>query len=270
VATEVTDFAKDVLERSRTTPVVVDFWAEWCGPCKTLGPILELLESKSQGRWVLVKVDTDRNQETAVRYGIRGIPNVKLFVDGVPAAEFTGALPERAVEQWLEKNLPDPRRGDIEQVRSLIAQGDREAAVLLLERLLVETPAHEEARVLLACLVVFNAPSRAQELVADLDASSPFWLQVDAVRTATEMIGKAKDGAALPEGPTAPAYRAALGLVAAQDFEGALRSFIDIIRSDRYYDDDGSRKACIALFKLLGDDHPLTRAYRREFSSALY
>src|SRR5512146_24625 len=125
---EVRDFEKDVIERSFTVPVVVDFWAEWCGPCKMLGPILERLESQSGGKWVLAKVDTDHNEDLAIRYGVRGIPNVKLFVEGKVANEFTGALPERMVVQWLEKALPDQGRKELERAELLIHQGQGEEA----------------------------------------------------------------------------------------------------------------------------------------------
>ena len=97
---EVQDFQKEVIERSKNIPVLVDFWAEWCGPCKMLGPILERLAEKYKDIWALAKLDTDNNQEIAMEYGIRGIPNVKLFVNGNVADEFTGALPENMVEQW--------------------------------------------------------------------------------------------------------------------------------------------------------------------------
>ena len=129
---EVEDFTKDVIDRSRTVPVLVDFWAEWCGPCRTLGPVLERLAGKAGGRWVLAKVDTDRNQELAARYGIRGIPNVKLFVDGEVANEFTGTLPESAVAQWLERALPDPLRNEVARAEGLLQSGKvREAQTVL-------------------------------------------------------------------------------------------------------------------------------------------
>ena len=115
---EITDFTTDVLERSNSIPVLVDFWAAWCGPCRTLGPVLERLAEKQAGRWVLAKVDTEKFPQIAAQYGVRGIPNVKLFIKGKVVDEFTGALPERAVEQWLAKAVPGPHHAAQKSTRT--------------------------------------------------------------------------------------------------------------------------------------------------------
>jgi len=105
---EIVDFDKDILQRSHQVPVVVDFWAAWCGPCRVLGPVIERLAGEAAGRWELAKVDTEAHPEIAERYGIVSIPNVKLFVNGEVADEFVGAIPEAEIRRWLEAAVPSP------------------------------------------------------------------------------------------------------------------------------------------------------------------
>ena len=267
---EITNFQTDVIERSHTIPVLVDFWAEWCGPCKVLGPILERLAAKNGSQWVLAKVDTDKNQDLAAQYGIRGIPNVKLFVDGKVANEFTGALPEPAVAQWLKKALPNKFRKDIERAQQLLQHSDNGEAKSLLEEIIHQDPGNEHARVLLAGSLVSDDPERAATLVADIEESSEFFLMVDAIRTFSELSTKLLHPDKLPDDPAKSNYLTALKATIALHYDEALEKFIEVIRNNRYYDDDGARKACIAIFRILGDNHAITQKRRREFSSALY
>jgi len=128
------DFQTEVIEQSKTIPVLVDFWAPWCGPCRILAPVLERLAERHAGKWALVKINTDEFPEISTQYGIRGIPNVKLFSDGVVIDEFTGALAEYQIEQWLKKALPSPWTADVERASAELAAGNEDAALALLER----------------------------------------------------------------------------------------------------------------------------------------
>ena len=116
---ELIDFQSDVIEASKTTPVLVDFWAEWCGPCVYLSPTLEKLAEKAGDSWTLLKVNTESQPELAAEYGIRSIPNVKLFVNGEMSGEFIGALPEEEIKRWLESNIPD--QGNVEKIEETMS-----------------------------------------------------------------------------------------------------------------------------------------------------
>jgi putative thioredoxin len=262
-------FSREVLETSKGIPVVVDFWAEWCGPCKILGPILERLEGQDNGRWKLVKIDADENQEIAAQYGVRGIPSVKLFVDGTVVNEFTGALPERMVRKWLDESLPDPFREEMEKAGRLLANGDRENGIEVLEAVLQKEPGHTDARVSLAKNILHHDPDRAVFLVSGIEEDSRHYLTVEAIRTMCGMMARGSNGKDLPEGTAKPAYSSALEALSRERFDIAIERFIEVIQTDRTYADDGARKGCVALFTLLGDDNPTTLKYRRAFASAL-
>ncbi|MEX0746792.1 MAG: thioredoxin [Rhodothermales bacterium] len=269
MAFEIEDFQRDVIEQSRKVPVLVDFWAPWCGPCRVLGPVLERLAEQSNGDWKLAKVDTDENPSVSRSYGIRGIPSVKLFVDGAVVDEFTGALPEYAVKQWLEKALPSENKKRVERAEMEMSVGNVEEAGKLLEAVLKEEPENPKARILMARLVVFEDPERAAELVSGGVFAGPRFIQIEeAVKTVAHLLSISEDD--MLEGGGRSDYAEAIAALKRRDFEQVLEKFIQVIQTDRYYDDDGSRKACVALFTLLGDEHPAVREYRRTFDMALY
>lgn len=268
---EASDFQEDVIEASRSLPILVDFWAPWCGPCRVLGPVLERLAERSEGAWRLVKVNTDQNPEVSQRYRIRGIPAVKLFVNGEMVDEFTGALPEYAVRQWLEKALPSENKKRLERARRALDAGAEADAEAVLEQILVEEPQNSEARVLLARVLAFRDPPRAVELVAGSAFAGPGSIQIEeSVKTIAHLYELAEAPDQLPDSDGWEPYREGIEALASGDFEKAIESFIRVIQVDRYYDDDGARKACVALFTLLGNDHSAVKAYRRRFDMALY
>jgi putative thioredoxin len=264
------NFAADVLERSRQIPVLVDFWAEWCGPCKMLGPVLEKLAAQSNGRWTLAKVNTEEHQDVAAKYSIRSIPNVKLFVDEKVAAEFVGALPETMVQQWLRKNVPSRFRNDIDHAEHMLIHGDIGEAQKILESVVQSDPENDEARVLLARILLFSDQQEAARLVENITHGAEAFDAAEAIRTILSLFEKSSHAETLSESPNKLVYLGAIEKLRSTDFAAALQKFIDVIRDERYYDDDGARKACIAIFKLLGEDHDTTKKFRREFSRSLY
>lgn len=265
---DVTDFQTEVLDRSKEKPVLVDFWAEWCGPCRILGPVLERLAKEAHDNWVLAKVNTEEMPDVARTYNIRSIPNVKLFVDGKPAAEFVGALPEPMVKQWLQKNIPSKSRKEVERAEALLTEGKTAEAGALLDSVIALEPGNHKARALRALTLLDSNLPRAHELVAPIEEDSEVFDLAEGVRTFATLANKNTDS--LPDKPVKEIYQKAINHLMAREYAAALEGFIEVIRNDRDYDDDGSRRACVAIFKILGEEHPITRQYRREFSRALY
>ncbi len=266
---DILDFNLEVIEESFQVPVVVDFWAEWCGPCKVLGPVLEQLAGNADGAWKLAKLNTEKFPDIAKQFDIRGIPAVKLFVDGKPVDEFVGALPKYQVEYWLQKALPSRHRKDILAAEYLAADGKADEAARVLENVLQQEPGSVEARVMLGRLVLFVDPQKAHNLLEGIDEPL-FGEQIESVQVISRLLILKDQPSSLAESPVRSRYLAAIDALARRDFETSLDGFIEVIKEERYYDDDGSRKACIALFKFLGEEHELTQRFRREFSSALY
>ncbi len=263
---EMNDFNKDILERSKTIPVLVDFWAEWCGPCRILGPVLEKLAVKYKDKFELVKVNTDKNQEIASTYGIRGIPNVKLFINGEVADEFTGALPEPAVEQWIKKVIPGKNSGELEKAKELLDKCDNEKAAVLLKKLAGKEPGNTSVKVLLAKSILFNDYNKAEELAAESENDLENSELVESIKTISHLFAlKGINGS-----EAAAEYISAIEELKKKNFDAALKKFIEVIKTDRSLDDDGARKACIAIFKYLGEDNEITLRHRRDFGSALY
>ncbi len=261
----VIDFDRDVLRASRERPILVDFWAAWCGPCRILGPVLEKLDAEAGDAWTLVKIDTEANPEIAAQMGIRGIPAVKLFVDGAVAAEFTGALPEAAVRRWLDEHLPSPQKKRLARAEALLASGQDTEARALLEDALREDADDETARALLARLLVFEEPERAADLVEGL-----YTPEADAVRTLARFLTLPADPDALDDAPVRTDYLAAAADLSDGNADAALDRLISIVQRDRSFDDDGARKAAVALFVLLGEADPIVQRHRPVFNRSLY
>lgn len=263
------DFERDVIERSRGVPVVADFWAAWCAPCRMLGPILERLAEQAGGRWELAKVDTEAHPDVAGRYGIRGIPAVKLFVDGEPVDGFVGALPEPAVREWLARVIPSPRAALVDRARVLASDGDAAAASSLLAEVLEAEPDDLAARLLLAELQVWDDPAAARATLGEIGPGTEGAGSAEAIREIARLLEALGDPDRLPESGVRLTYLAAIATLQRRDYAGALDGFIDVVRRDRAYDEDGARRACLAIFRLLGERDEVTRAYRGVFANAV-
>lgn len=264
------DFQNDVIQRSFQIPVVVDFWAEWCNPCRILGPTLERLAKQANGRWALAKIDIEQYADLAMQYGIQGIPAVKLFVDGKVTNEFVGALPETAIVKWLQESLPNPLRKKIKTVQELLAAEHLKKAEKMLREILAVDPNYDDALILLATVRLFEDWEEAEQFARRIPVTSQYVHTANAIQTLASLLHLAEHPHELPDGKGKDTYLAALSNLRNRHIDAALSQLIEVARKDRGYHDDGARKACVALFAFLGAQHELTLKYRSELSSALY
>lgn len=274
---EVTDatFATAVLEASKTRPVVVDFWAPWCGPCRVLGPIIEKVAASTNGAVLLVKLNTDENPRTATQYRIQGIPAVKAFVDGRVKAEFTGAVPETQVRAFFQKLLPSPHEVATQEADRLAAGGDTVAAERDYREVLAKVPGNPDAIVGLARILIGRGETDdAAELLerAPVDRRAKALkhrLFLDAFAREHGADDLAGEVARSPRDPRAH-YRWGVMLAAREQYESALDELIESVRLDRVFADGAARKAVLAVFDILGLDSPVTREYQRRLSAAIF
>jgi putative thioredoxin len=269
------DFPQHVLEESKHRPVLVDFWAPWCGPCKSLKPVLEKLAAEYGGKFLLAKVNSDDNQELAARYGVRGIPSVKAFVNGEPVDEFSGALPEGEVRAFLDRLVPGPADELRAQAAELRLAGDMSAALQKLADASKIAPDHVGVRLDAAEIMLdLGEADETRRLIAGVaDDADP---RVSQLKARLQFMGAAgEDEAALTarvaadENDLEARLKLAKLLVAAGQVEAGMDQLLEIVRRDRGFGDDIGRKTLLSVFDLLGGGELVSR-YRRLLASALY
>ena len=267
---DVSNFQEQVLDASHQKPVLVDFWAPWCGPCRQLGPILEKMDEESDA-FTLAKLNTDEDQDTAMRYGIRSIPAVKLFVDGEVAGEFLGALPESQVRSWLQGALPSEAKDLLQQAHDLLRDGDKAAAQEKLERALELEPNNAEAMVGLSSIVVFKEPQRAVELAnAAAKADPSKIMNARAIDVLVTLLQKRESADDLEDDPAKESYVEALNKLGEGDLDGTLAALVESVRRNRAYNGEAARLACLALFNVLGPRSPIAKRHQRALEMALF
>lgn len=267
---DVADFETDVLERSRSVPVLVDFWAPWCGPCRMLAPVLDRIATEAGSRWALAKVNVDEHPIVAEEQKISGIPALKLFVNGEVVAGFEGALPEPKIRAFLEQHLPSPSANDLKQARAWIEERRFADAAPLLERLLAAEPTNHGARIALAECRLAMDPGSIAALLEPVSVESPLAGKAGALRSLARFAALTENSGSLPESPVKVRYLEAAAELRSGNFAAALEGFIEVLARRRDYDQQGPKIACQAIFMLLGIRHPLSEKYHRAFSSALH
>ena len=275
------DFEEQVVEASFRQPVVIDFWAPWCAPCKVLKPILEKLAAEYEGKFKLAKVNSDENQEIAARYAVRGIPSVKAMVDGNIVNEFTGALPESSVREWLDRIIPSPAEELRREAQRMVDADDLDGALQKLAEAARLEPNNEVVRVDSAeILLAQNNADEAQRLLDSLrdpdilkDARV---LQLKAQVRLAEMKEEAESEASLAaaiaanENDLEARFRLANVLIAANRAAEGMDQLLEIVRRDRSFRDDIGRKTLLDVFNLLGGQGELVSEYRRKLSGLLH
>lgn len=264
------DFPATVLEESRRRPVVVDFWAAWCGPCRVLGPTLERLAAEGGGAWLLAKVDVDENPALAQRYGVQGIPTVIAFRDGEAINRFTGAVPESQIRSFLDSIVPDELDLETAAAERAFDRGDLESAEQGFRSVLARDPAHLEAGVgLVTLLLDRDDPIAAREILERLPKSD----EVRRLEAVARMWASPGDLAALEAsaavGNVADRLALSRALASHGEYARAMQILVDIVGERGDHSED-ARRTLLDLFEILGAEHRLVAEYRRKLASALF
>ena len=279
IETTLESFQADVVDASMQVPVLLDFWAPWCGPCKTLGPMLEKLETQYGGRFRLVKVNTEENQQLAQHFRIRSIPTVYAFVGGRPVDQFQGALPEAQLREFIDRLMPNPSDIELDAALQLIEKGDLANAAQHLRQALALDPANDTARMTYAQVLLDADDAAAAKEQADaLSAAARQDPHAQALIARIEAILKENT---LPPAPELEARVQANGgdlqarlelaqhFIAHKAWEPALEQLIEIVKRDRAFGDDVGRKTMVQVFDLASAQPQLVTTWRRRLSSAL-
>lgn len=272
-------FPQEVVERSHAAPVVVDFWAPWCGPCKVLAPVLENLAAEYGGRFRLAKVNTEENHQLAYEFGVQSIPYVVAIRDGALIDAFRGALPEPQVRQWIERILPSPAETLLMEAAAL-EESDPAGAESRLRQALEMQPEFPAARIALARVLVRGGQTdEALRLLETLERRGFLEPEAQRVKAELEVVRVARETGGVDAARAAAGaspddlglqVRLAEALAAARQFREALDVCLSVIRRDKTGAGVQAKEVMVAILNLASDDAELAGEYRRKLASALY
>jgi putative thioredoxin len=274
------NFDSEVIDASKSYPVVVDFWAPWCGPCKALTPVLEKLAAEYGGRFKLAKVNSDENMELSAEFGVRSIPDVRAFKDGRMVAQFTGALPESKVREFIDRLLPSAAELERALGLKLRAGGDTAGASAALSKAIGLDPKLHLARIDLAELLIeLKQLEAAERQLAEVKPDVDYDARVEALRAAISFARSAESGAndadlgariAAEPADLEARMQLADRHAGRREWRAALDALLEIVKRDRNWKDQAARKQMLAIFSLAAADAELVSEYRRRLASALY
>lgn len=265
------DFQYEVLAFSSQTPVVVDFWAEWCGPCKLLSPTLEKLADEGAGSFRLAKVDVDANPTLAIQFQVQGIPAVKAFRDGQVIAEFVGARSEPEVREFLRGLAPNPGDLAIEKGNSMLAVGNWDLAGKAFAEVLGANPDNGQALLgLVKSHIAQGNAALALPILREFPASKEYSVAKQLLPLAEVLIES--EDSTIPDGAEEQlaAYQHSLKLIALGNIPSAIDGMMEILRKDKNYRSGEVRKLVVGMLHLLGEDNPQTKSFRSELASLLF
>lgn len=263
------NFEYEVINYSHNIPVLVDFWAEWCVPCKMLDPILRKLAQERNGDFRLAKVNVDENRNLAMRFNIRSIPAVKAFREGGIVGEFSGIQQEPKVRKFLEEVIPTPLNLNVDKANSLLNAGKWAESQSTFQEVLEHHPGHPGALLgLVKVLLAQGYGEKARDILNGFPVSKEFQSAEKLIPLAKALseINKLEDS----DHPTDMTYHHALRLIKFGNLPAAMDGILDVLRDDKNYKDGQAKTIILAIFEILGPNNPLTRQYQAELATVLF